>query len=142
MMTKVYTMEKGKNINDMAKKVKVLIENACLDVQCVKLNDGSIIIQGKESDGKLFKFVGADRAITVRIAGSNDDQVVVEIGEGKWIDKVWGTVWGLWSWPVLLCTAVATCRQAILPKKICNCIERYLRDVEYQENTVDCYSGL
>ena len=130
MKTNIYTMTEGKTMEGIVGRVKVFLHDKGMDVQCIEMKDGNYLIQGREQDAAIMQWVGGDRAVTVHLTAGNDNKVIVKAGEGKWMDKIIGTIWGLSSWPVMVVTVVATYRQLRLPAKIMHCVENYLREPE------------
>ena len=128
MMTRVFTLTEGKTIAGMAAEIKDLLKAKDLQVQCFEMKDGDYLIQGRSTDWKWMQLIGGDRAITVKAASAGGEKVLLEVGEGKWLDKVSGALIGWYfTWPVMLYTAVNTYRQVTLPKKIMICAENYIR---------------
>ena len=126
MKRKIYTMQDGKNLKDMAAEIQKMFVRDDMEVQCLEMKESGYFIQGRNNDASWMKFLGGDFAITVKLALTEDHKVIVEAGEGKWVDKAWGFFWGLSSWPVLGVTTLYTVKQLGLPRKVMKCIERYL----------------
>lgn len=129
MMTRVFTLTEGKTIAGMAAEIKRLLKSKDMQVQCFEMKDGNYLIQGRADDWKWIQLIGGDRAVTVKATLVGGEKVILEIGEGKWLDKVSGALVGWYfTWPVMLLTAVTTYRQVTLPKKIIRCVEEYLQE--------------
>lgn len=143
MKTTIYTLTSGKTMAGMAAEVESFLKVNRMNVQKLELKEESYIIQGRDRDGKLFQFMGSDKAITVKIRKRTEDTVIVEIGEGKWLDKVGGVVVGwLVAWPVLLLTAMSVYDQYKLPEKIKDRIQKYLYPAdEVKQVPAACTAG-
>lgn len=134
MMTTVLTLTEGKTITGMAAAIKDLLRTQDMQVQCFEMKDGNYLIQGKADDWKWMQLMGGDRAITVKATLVGGEIVILEIGEGKWLDKVSGALVGWYlMWPVMLLTAVTTYRQVTLPKIIVKCAQKYLEETKNVE---------
>lgn len=127
MKTMIYTLTEGKTMEGMAAEIEMLLRGQVMNVQTLELKQDAFIIQARARDGKLFQFMGSDLAITVRIKKRSEDTVTVEIGGGKWLDKIGGVAiaWFV-AWPVLIMTAMSAYDQYKLPEKIQKRIQDYL----------------
>ena len=127
MMTRVYTLRNGQKLEDVAKKIENMLSNDNMIVQCIEMTDGNFLIQGKEMGlDMIAKITGGERAVTVKLTSIVENKIFIEIGEGRWLDKFIGGLWGLTFWPAMACTVITTYRQVTLPRKIMRCVENDL----------------
>lgn len=122
MMTRVYTLKKGETMKDAARKIKNFLNDDMMNVQCVETTDGTILIQAKENIITVLKLIGCDRAITVKLTSMGDNRIMIEMGEGKWMDKIVGGLAGFVFWPAFFTTAFTMYNQATLPQEIMRCL--------------------
>ncbi len=100
-----------------------LKENRKLEAQVFTDKNASIIQARETSD--LKKLSGMNLAITIKI-DLNEGHLKVEIGQGKWLDKVGGTTAALFLFaPLLITTAIGTYKQVKLPMQLFSIIEQY-----------------
>ena len=83
---------------------KYLSENSEMETQLIKNENGSCIIQSRARDGKVMRFVGMDKAVTLYFV-NGQNIVNVTIGEAKWLDKGLGLAI---AWFICWLTAVST----------------------------------
>lgn len=127
MTTTVLTLKKDKTMEGLVKELKGLLRDKDMQVQSFELKDGNYVIQGRSNDWKWIQFIGGDRAITIKMTLVGEEKVIMEVGEGKWLDKIGGALIGWYlTWPVMLLTAACTYSQVTLPKKLIKCAQKYL----------------
>ena len=91
------------------------------------LNADSVVVQGR-SAGKFGRAIGAGTAFSIKL-WTEDDDLVVEIGQMKWADKGAAAAVGIFIFlPALIPAAVGSAKQAALPKKVLRIIEDAVRD--------------
>jgi hypothetical protein len=94
--------------------------------QVLKTETGGILIQ-IEQEGGWRKLTGMSTALNI-VFTQQPDSLNVEIGEGRWVDKVaGGTVGMLLLWPLAITTAIGAWNQSQMPNKIFQFVESYLR---------------
>ena len=82
------------------------------------LKEGQTVLQIKKT-GFIRGLVGMNTALNVVFHKMGDDKFNVEIGEGKWVDKVVvGTLSLLLLWPILPFVGYGVYLQANLPNRI------------------------
>jgi hypothetical protein len=115
-----------------------------LETQSIS-GDSGVILQGREQS-TVKRFVGMDKAITVKISIS-DQLMNVEVGQGKWIDKAAGAAvaWFLF-WPAIVTTAIGTVQQAQLPGKIFafiqDCVSMHRKESQPKKACGHCGSAM
>jgi hypothetical protein len=77
---------KGTDINALQSHIEQYLKNDGFTVQSTSANDQGTVIQGKKG-GFLRGVVDADRALTVKIAGTSSD-FTIRFGVGKWLEHV------------------------------------------------------
>ncbi len=118
-MTTTYTLN-GRKVTDIAMAVRNFLETSeKMETQCFFTNDGGAIIQARVRGGSVKKFVGLDKAITVKLAPAGEEMVNVDIGEAKWTDKgIALTVSWFVLWPLAVTSGIGIYKQHKLPEKI------------------------
>jgi hypothetical protein len=110
----------GVDVGRLADSVKGWFESQKLETQVHPLG-ARVILQCRSSS--LARKVGAGSALSV-LMGLDGDDLVVEIGGGKWGDKVAvAGVGALIAWPALIPAAVGGFKQATLPRRTISYIE-------------------
>lgn len=124
----VYVIPEGKTVYDVAGNLKCyLASEENMEVQILKLENGSYFVQARSHGGKLKQFAGLDKVIAVKLTPVSDGNMIVEIGKGKWADKVAGGALGWFvAWPLAITTAYGVYKQGTLPRKVINNIESFL----------------
>ena len=124
----IYVLPAGKTVNDVAVNLKrFLMNEENMEVQILKLENGSCFVQARSRGGKLKQVAGLDKVTSVKLTPVGDSSMVVEIGKGKWKDKVWGgaLAWFV-AWPFAVTTAIGAYRQGTLPRKVIENIAGFL----------------
>lgn len=108
---------------DLMEKASDIIKNILLSEKLeyqIHKEIESIIIQGRKKPSFLKKALGLDMAATIKIE-KQDQDLIVNIGGGKWMDKLSGgaIAWFVF-WPALLTTGWGIYLQQSLFKKIDN----------------------
>ena len=97
-----------------------------MEVQGVHGSDG-YLVQARQVGGQWRQFVGLDKAIQVRITQPEPQLVVVQAGQGKWIDKLGvGVVGVLWVWPLALVAGFGAVSQVKLARDVLNHVQAFL----------------
>jgi len=96
-----------------------------MEVQSVQGTDG-YLIQARKRGGQWRQFVGMDTAIQVRVMSPEPGMVTVDVGQGKWIDKLGVGVAGLWVWPLLVTAGFGAASQLKLGHDILSQVETFL----------------
>ncbi len=111
---------------DLGEALKQFFEKKGMQSQCIENDAKDCVVQAKTKDSYLRKIAGMEKACTVSLKES-ESILQVQIGEGKWFDKVAGTAIALFvTWPIAVTTAYGTYKQAQLPKEIDAFIQMYL----------------
>lgn len=95
--------------------------------QQLRTEDGAVLLQ-IEKQGGWRKFTGMSTALNVvlRLQG---DQLLVEIGAGRWIDKAAvGTVSLFILWPLAVTAAIGAWEQLNMPQRVFQRIEQLIAD--------------
>ena len=108
-----------------------------MDVQRVQSEDGNtIIVQGRIKNGAYKQFLGLDRAATLRFQ-IKPNTVAVEVGEGKWLDKVVLTTIPVFVafWWLIIPTAYGTAKQHQLFQLIMREMDSFMYGIPYDKRT-------
>ena len=122
-----YTMPNGKDMNGLANTLESYLRfSKKMDTQNIPTGDG-FIIQARYQGGGSKQLLGMDNALSVRVSGTPDNGVVVEIGNAKWGNKVAAmTVSMFVFWPLLFTSAAGMFQQKQLFSQVNNEIARYM----------------
>jgi hypothetical protein len=104
---------------------RFLREEKSLEAEGLSVGEDSYFIQARvREDWK--KFVGLDQAIQIRLTRYNTS-LTVDVGEGKWADKLGGVLVGrLLFAPLLVTSAIGAVMQGLLPGEVFDCVARTL----------------
>ena len=116
-----------------------------LTVQGGKVNDNGYVVQAMQESG-WRKISGMDTAVEVQISDTGSN-ILVNIGNAKWADKVGAGVIGMFVFaPLAVTAAVGSYQQTKLPGEIFEQIERYIisggQDIYAGANIVAPTSGM
>lgn len=93
--------------------------------------DEGYFVQAKSNEGTIKKIAGLSTATQVQIAADEFGEVNVEIGSGKWADKLGAGVLAYALFAPLAATAVfGSVKQGMLPREIYSYIDLYLVSAE------------
>lgn len=96
-----------------------------MEIQCIPTAAGTVI-QARVKGGQYKKFLGLDRAATLRLT-EVPGVVNVEIGEAKWIDKsVVMTISMFVLWPLTVTSGVGFYKQKKLLDDLSAEMDRYM----------------
>lgn len=102
-----------------------LREKKQLHAEGMPTNQG-YLVQAKQEDS-WKKFMGMDTAIQIQIFKSGDDQIMVNIGSGKWIDKAGAATVGMIVFaPLAVTAAIGAWNQKKLPDELFAFIEQFI----------------
>ncbi|MCR5175439.1 MAG: zinc-ribbon domain-containing protein [Anaerovibrio sp.] len=124
--SKIFHIREGVTIEGIGHEVEMYLRNEEeLTVEGMSSPDG-YLVQAKESSG-WKNLTGLGKALQVQIIPSGDSDVLVNIGIGKWADKVGAAGVGILLFAPLAITAgVGAYMQKQLPDKVFACIEKYI----------------
>jgi hypothetical protein len=117
---------KGRYASETAGAVEALLRSRSLNTQIVEPGDGSFVVQGASTSGLVRKALGLDMAVTVSVRAEGNE-LKVEIGQGKWLDKAAGAAIGWFIfWPALLTAGYGVYQQQHLYTEIMNQVASFL----------------
>ena len=124
----IYTLPAGITVNDTAVNLKrYLMREENMEVQILKLENDSYFVQGRTRGGKLKQWAGLDKIVSVKLTPVGESSMIVEIGGGKWKDKVFsGAVGWFVAWPFAVTTVIGAYKQGTMPRKVIDNIESFL----------------
>lgn len=122
-----YPLTNGNTVRSVGNSVSSYLQSSQnMETQLLTSDDGTVIVQGRARGGNWKRFVGMDRAITVKLSETNN-VLKAEIGAGKWLDKgVVMTVSMFVLWPLALTSGLGIYQQTKLPEKIFDYIAKTL----------------
>ena len=125
----VYLVKKDFSSKDLSKELKMYLESKfSLEVQVIE-NGDLIVVQAREKPGvTLKKIVGMAMAITVTLNLPDSKHLAVEVGNGKWADKVisGGLLMFLTPW-FLVPATIGAVKQGRMPEQILDFISNYVK---------------
>ena len=115
----------GIDLNELAKSVADWFGSQGFQTQSLPVQSGGIIVQSrKESTWRTV--LGMAQALTIQMV-PQDDNVVVEIGGAKWMDKGVATGIGLLVlWPTLVTAGIGAWQQSQLDDRAWEIIESHI----------------
>ena len=124
--SKVFALKAGVNVDDIAREVEnFLRDEKGLMVEGFASANG-YLIQAKETS-TWKKLTGLGNALQVQIVPCEAREVLVNVGMGKWVDKVGAAAVGaLFFAPLLVTSAFGVYKQNKLPDEIFERIEKFL----------------
>ena len=124
--TRVFHMTNGVTVEGIGREVETFLRNEKeLTVEGIAASDG-YLVQAKESSN-WKNLAGLGKALQVQIMPSGDNDVIVNIGIGKWADKVGAAgVGAILFAPLLITAGVGAYMQNKLPSEVFECIERFI----------------
>ncbi|MDE7218193.1 MAG: zinc ribbon domain-containing protein [Oscillospiraceae bacterium] len=123
---KVFHMGKDLTLEDMAHALEDFLRtHKCMETEGVRQSETSYFIQARQTEG-WKKFVGMDQAIQVRLT-LYEDMLTVDLGAGRWVDKLGAATLGyiIFS-PLMLTAAIGAIGQQKLPQEIFDFVQRFL----------------
>jgi len=84
------------------------------------------LVQAKQEDS-WKKIVGMDTAIQVQIFNAGENQIMVNVGSGKWIDKAGAATIGMVAFaPLAVTAAIGAWNQKKLPEELFEYVEQFI----------------
>ncbi len=122
---KVFRMGGNQTLEDVAHALEDFLRTQKhLETEGVAQSETSYFIQARQTEG-WKKFVGMDQAIQVRLSVYGGI-LTVDLGAGRWVDKLGAATLGyiIFS-PLLLTAAIGAIGQQRLPQEIFDFVHRY-----------------
>ena len=122
---KVFRMGGNQTLEDVAHALEDFLRTQKhLETEGVAQSETSYFIQARQTEG-WKKFVGMDQAIQVRLSVYSN-MLTVDLGAGRWVDKLGAATLGyiIFS-PLLLTAAIGAIGQQRLPQEIFDFVQRY-----------------
>ena len=122
---KVFRLSSGLSLEDVAHALEgYLREQKRLETEGVSQSESSYFIQARQTEG-WKKFVGLDQAIQVRLT-VYQDKLTVDLGAGRWVDKLGAATMGYIVFaPLLLTAVIGAIGQERLPRDIFDFVELF-----------------
>ena len=124
----IYSLPENITVNDVAANLKVYLMNEeNMEVQILRTENNSCVVQARTPKGIMRTVAGLDKVIAVKLTPIGDNNLVVEVGKGKWLDKgIAGGIGWFLCWPFAVTAIVGAYKQGSLPRKVLTNIESYL----------------
>ena len=122
---KVFRMAAGLTLEDVAAALEDFLRTQKrLETEGVSQSETSYFIQARQTEG-WKTFLGMDQAIQVRLSVYSD-MLTVDLGAGRWVDKLGAATVGYIVFaPLLITAAIGAIGQQKLPQEIFDFVERY-----------------
>ena len=122
---KVFRMGGNQTLEDVAYALEDFLRTQKrLETEGVAQSETSYFIQARQTEG-WKKFVGMDQAIQVRLSVYGD-MLTVDLGAGRWVDKLGAATVGYIIFaPLLLTAVIGAIGQQRLPQEIFDFVQRY-----------------
>ena len=113
------------NLHNLTEALTDWYKSQGFKTQVLNIAGGGRLIQASQ-EGALRNIVGMSSALNVALR-HNGEELTVEIGAGKWLDKavVAGIAWFV-LWPLLFTAAYGAWQQSNLPKLTLEFIEQFV----------------
>lgn len=123
---KVYRLGPDLSMEDVAYALEdYLRTQKRLETEGVRQSENSYFIQARQTE-TWKKFMGLDRAIQIRLSVYND-MLTVDLGAGRWVDKLGAATVGYIVFaPLLLTAAIGALGQEQLPRDIFDFLQRFI----------------
>ena len=111
-------------LNDVARELEGYLRlQKSLETEGVAQAENVYFIQARQTDG-WKKFAGMDKAVQIKLT-VHEDHLTVDIGAGRWVDKLGAaTVGYLIFAPLMITAAIGAIGQEKLPQEIFSFVER------------------
>lgn len=123
-----YSFQNGKTREGLIAAVEdFLSTDENMETQLISDDAGYKVLQARAKGGKLKQFVGMDKAIMVQFVSISSNEIRMEIGEAKWVDK--GAVMAVSMfvlWPLAVTSGIGMYQQGRLPEKIKDAADGYM----------------
>lgn len=122
---KVFRMGGNQTLEDVAYALEEFLRTQKhLETEGVAQSETSYFIQARQTEG-WKKFVGMDQAIQVRLSVYSD-MLTVDLGAGRWVDKLGAATVGYIIFaPLMLTAVIGAIGQQKLPQEIFDFVQRY-----------------
>lgn len=122
---KVYQLSRDLTLLDVAHALEEFLrDRKRMEAEGVSQSESSYFIQARQPE-TWKKFVGLDQAIQVRLS-VYDGMLTVDLGAGRWVDKLGAATVGYIVFaPLLLTAAIGAISQERLPQEIFDFVQRY-----------------
>ena len=122
---KVFRMGANLTLEDVAYALEDFLRTQKhLETEGVSQSENSYFIQARQTEG-WKKLVGMDQAIQVRLS-VYADMLTVDLGAGRWVDKLGAATVGCIVFaPLLITAAIGAIGQQKLPQEIFDFVQRY-----------------
>ena len=122
---KVFRMGSGLTLEDVAYALEDFLRTQKrLETEGVQQSESSYFIQARQTES-WKKFIGMDQAIQVRLSVYGD-MLTVDLGAGRWVDKLGAATVGYIVFaPLMLTAVIGAIGQQKLPQEIFDFVQRY-----------------
>lgn len=123
---KVFRLSGNLTLEDVAHALEDYLQTQKhLETEGVSQSETSYFIQARQPEN-WKKFIGMDKAVQIRLQVYGDS-LSVDLGAGRWVDKLGAaTVGHIVFAPLLLTAAIGAISQSNLPQDIFDFIQRYI----------------
>lgn len=127
-MSNIYTLNNGKSAEGIAQALDVYLSlEQNMETQILRRENGELVVQARANGGKYKQWLGLDKVITATIKPVGNQNAVMEIGNGKWLDKGIAMAVSMFVlWPLTVTAGIGMYKQKKLPAQMQHAVEEYL----------------
>lgn len=125
--SKIFKLSDGLDVEKIGQAIQGwLREKKQLHTEVMQTNEG-YLVQAKQEDS-WKKVVNMDSAVQVQIFKAGEDQIMVNVGSGKWIDKAGAkaTIGMVAFAPLAVTAAIGAWNQKKLPEELFAFVEQFI----------------
>lgn len=123
---RVYQLNDSIALEDVARALEdYFVRNKNMEAEGVFQGESAYFIQARQRED-WKKFAGLDKAVQIRLT-VHQGSLTVDVGAGRWVDKLGAAAVGyLLFAPLLITAAIGAIDQEQLPRDVFDFVERYI----------------
>jgi len=124
--SRIFKLSDGLDLEKVGQAIQNwLREKKQLHAEGMHTNEGYLVQAKQEDSWKTI--VGMDSAIQVQIFNAGENQIMVNVGSGKWIDKAGAATIGMIAFaPLAVTAAIGAWNQKKLPDELFSNVEQFI----------------
>ncbi|WP_261809803.1 zinc ribbon domain-containing protein [Levilactobacillus humaensis] len=124
--SRIFKLTDGLDLEKVGQAIQNwLREKKQLHAEGMHTNEGYLVQAKQEDSWKTI--VGMDSAIQVQIFNAGENQIMVNVGSGKWIDKAGAATIGMIAFaPLAVTAAIGAWNQKKLPEELFAYVEQFI----------------
>lgn len=114
------------NVGQLSQSLSDWYRSQRFEVQMLEAPGGGIVIQARQEEA-WRSVLGMSATLNILLRHQQDGNLVVEIGQGKWVDKAAAAGVGMFIlWPMLLTAGYGAWQQSKLPQRTFEFIQNFI----------------